>query len=61
MRTFDSSVEGLGECPYASGAKGNVATEADCERIPQLGLETAIDTERRSEAVAFVGTLGSTR
>lgn len=43
VRAFDSAVGGLGGCPYAPGAPGNVATEAVLERLAQLGYETGID------------------
>ncbi|WP_182084365.1 hydroxymethylglutaryl-CoA lyase [Aureimonas sp. ME7] len=59
LRTFDSSVGGLGGCPYAPGAKGNVATEKVNERLRQLGMETGLDAERLSDAAAFAKTLGS--
>ena len=43
VRTFDSSICGLGGCPYAPGAKGNVATEKVVERLEMLGYRTGID------------------
>ena len=43
VRTFDSSVAGLGGCPYAKGATGNVATEDVVYMLDGLGIETGID------------------
>jgi hydroxymethylglutaryl-CoA lyase len=43
MATFDASVGGLGGCPYARGASGNVATEDVAYLLAGLGIETGID------------------
>jgi hydroxymethylglutaryl-CoA lyase len=43
VRTFDSSVGGLGGCPYAPGAKGNVATEDLVYSLHQAGVDTGVD------------------
>ena len=43
LRVFDAAVGGLGGCPYAPGAQGNVATEAAMTRIESLGYETGLD------------------
>jgi hydroxymethylglutaryl-CoA lyase len=43
IRTFDSSVGGLGGCPYAPGAKGNVATEDLVYSLHQAGIDTGVD------------------
>jgi len=43
LRTFDSSVGGLGGCPYAPGAEGNVATEAVVALLHDRGFATGID------------------
>ncbi len=51
VRQFDSSATGLGGCPYAPGAPGNVATESLVRRIEALGFVTGID----AEAVACAG------
>jgi hydroxymethylglutaryl-CoA lyase len=48
---FDSSVAGLGGCPFAPGAPGNVATEAVLDLMERLGIETGVDRA----AVAEVG------
>ncbi len=43
LRVFDAAVGGLGGCPYAPGAAGNVATEAVAARLEALGYETGLD------------------
>jgi isopropylmalate/homocitrate/citramalate synthase len=43
VATFDSSVSGLGGCPYARGATGNVATEDVLYLLEGLGIETGVD------------------
>ena len=43
MATFDSSIAGLGGCPYAKGASGNVASEDVVYLLQGLGIETGID------------------
>ena len=43
MRTFDSAIGGLGGCPYAPGAKGNVSTSALVNMLIEEGIETGID------------------
>ena len=43
VRTFDSSIAGLGGCPYAKGASGNVATEDVVYMLHGLGVETGVD------------------
>jgi hydroxymethylglutaryl-CoA lyase len=45
VRTFDSSAGGLGGCPFAPGAPGNVATEALVEMLQERGYETGVDLE----------------
>jgi hydroxymethylglutaryl-CoA lyase len=45
VRSFDASVGGLGGCPYAPGASGNVATEDLVHLVHSLGFETGIDLE----------------
>ena len=46
VATFDSSVAGLGGCPYAKGASGNVATEDVVYMLNGLGIETGIDLDK---------------
>ncbi len=43
IATFDTSVAGLGGCPYAKGATGNVATEDVLYLLDGLGIDTGID------------------
>ena len=43
VRVFDASVAGLGGCPYAPGAAGNVATEEVAAHLHRLGYETGLD------------------
>ena len=50
VRVFDAAVGGLGGCPYAPGAKGNVATEAVHARLKALGFETGLDATVLAEA-----------
>lgn len=45
LRVFDAAVGGLGGCPYAPGAAGNVATEAVAERVASLGYEHGLDLD----------------
>lgn len=59
IRTFDSSIGGLGGCPYAPGAKGNVATEAVVALLHQRGFETGIDTDRLTAVSLFAQSLRS--
>jgi len=51
---FDSSVAGLGGCPYAKGATGNVATEDVLYMLDGLGIETGIDMGRLLDAAEFI-------
>ena len=46
IQVFDSSVAGLGGCPYAKGATGNIATEDVLYLLQGLGIETGIDLDR---------------
>jgi hydroxymethylglutaryl-CoA lyase len=46
VATFDASVAGLGGCPYAAGASGNVATEDVVYMLDGLGIETGVDLDR---------------
>jgi hydroxymethylglutaryl-CoA lyase len=45
VRVFDSSVAGLGGCPYAKGATGNVATEEVVYFLQSVGIESGLDLE----------------
>lgn len=50
VRVFDAAVGGLGGCPYAPGAAGNVATEAVHARLAELGYDTGLDAAVLAEA-----------
>ena len=50
----DSSVGGLGGCPYAKGATGNVATEKVLFLLQGLGIETGVDSQKIKEASDFL-------
>lgn len=59
VHSFDASVAGLGGCPYAKGATGNVATEDVVFMLDGLGIETGIDLDALVDAGAFIsGVLG---
>ena len=60
LRVFDASVGGLGGCPYAPGAAGNVATEAVLKRVTDLGFETGVDPTALAHAAGFAKGLRST-
>ena len=45
VRVFDAAVGGLGGCPYAPGAAGNVATEAVAQHVEALGYRTRLDLD----------------
>lgn len=59
MATFDASIAGLGGCPYAAGASGNVATEDVVYLLHGLGIETGVDLDRLAETGRWIcGELG---
>jgi hydroxymethylglutaryl-CoA lyase len=51
---FDASVAGLGGCPYAKGATGNVATEDVVYMLQGMGIETGIDLDKLVDAGKFI-------
>jgi hydroxymethylglutaryl-CoA lyase len=55
IRTFDASAGGLGGCPYAPGAAGNLATDDLIYMLDGLGVETGVSLAALSEASAFIG------
>jgi hydroxymethylglutaryl-CoA lyase len=55
IRTFDSSVGGLGGCPYAAGASGNVATEELVYLLQDLGLRRDINLRGLAETASWIG------
>ncbi len=59
VHTFDTSVAGLGGCPYAKGATGNVATEDVLFMLRGMGIDTGVDLDALVDAGAFIsGVLG---
>ena len=56
VATFDSSVAGLGGCPYAKGATGNVASEDVLYLLDGLGIQTGVDMNRLLDAADFICT-----
>jgi hydroxymethylglutaryl-CoA lyase len=54
VRTFDASLAGLGGCPYAPGASGNVATEDVCDLFAREGVPTGVDLDRLVDASAWL-------
>jgi hydroxymethylglutaryl-CoA lyase len=54
VHVFDASVAGLGGCPYAKGATGNVATEDVVFLLNGLGIETGIDLDALADAGAWI-------
>lgn len=56
VRVFDSSVAGLGGCPYAKGASGNLATEDLVYMLHGMGFETGIDLQKLALAGQAIST-----
>lgn len=54
IHVFDASIAGLGGCPYAKGATGNVATEDVLFMLDGMGIETGIDLDALVDAGAFI-------
>ncbi|XP_028994157.1 hydroxymethylglutaryl-CoA lyase, mitochondrial [Betta splendens] len=54
ISVVDSSVAGLGGCPYAQGASGNVATEDVVYMLHGLGIQTGVDLSKLMDAGAFI-------
>ncbi len=54
VATFDSSVAGLGGCPYAKGATGNVASEDVLYMLDGLGIETGVNMAKLLDAAEFI-------
>lgn len=57
LRVFDTSIAGLGGCPFAPGAQGNVDTQRVNRRLEALGFETGLDELALSEAARFAGAI----
>ena len=54
IRVVDSSVAGLGGCPYAKGATGNVATEEVVYLLNGLGMESGVDLDKLISAGNYI-------
>ena len=54
IRIFDSSAGGIGGCPFAPGAKGNINTESLIDRLENCGYKTQIDKNKLTKASSFV-------
>ena len=57
IHTFDASVAGLGGCPFAKGATGNVATEDVLFMLRGMGIDTGVDLDALVDAGAFISDL----
>lgn len=57
IRTFDAAVGGLGGCPFAPGAPGNVSTEAVVATFGEMGIETGVSVDALREIGAWVRNL----
>jgi len=57
IRRFDASIGGLGGCPYAPGASGNVATEDLAFMLAEMGIATGLDLDRLLDAAELVARL----
>jgi len=57
LRVFDCSVAGLGGCPYAKGATGNVATEDAVYLLNGLGLDTGVDLDALVACGAWISAI----
>ncbi|UCZ54283.1 hydroxymethylglutaryl-CoA lyase [Bacillus shivajii] len=54
IKTFDSALGGLGGCPYAKGATGNVASEDLIHMLGEMGIDTNVQFERFMEAAKYI-------
>lgn len=54
ITTFDASVGGLGGCPYAKGATGNLATDDLIHMLHEMNIETGVNLEKLTEAGLFI-------
>src|SRR5262249_61883656 len=52
--TVDASIAGLGGCPYANGARGNVASEDLLYMLHGMGIETGVDLDKLIDAALFI-------
>ena len=61
LRRFDSAIGGLGGCPYAPGAKGNVATLPLAKRLHELGWQTGLKLDILARANTIIHNMGITK
>jgi hydroxymethylglutaryl-CoA lyase len=54
VRHFESSIAGLGGCPYAKGATGNVATEDVVYMLHGMGIDTGLDLDQLVDAADYI-------
>ncbi len=59
VEVFDAAAGGLGGCPYAPGARGNIATETLVEMLHRMGIDTGIDCEKIAAAGAYAKSLSA--
>jgi hydroxymethylglutaryl-CoA lyase len=59
LRVFDAAIGGLGGCPFAPGAPGNVATEAVADFLDRSGYRHGLDSGRLAAAAGFARSLRS--
>jgi hydroxymethylglutaryl-CoA lyase len=59
VRTFDAAADGLGGCPYAPGAAGNLRTGSLVQHLSQLGFQTGVDIAALNSAEKFAHNLKS--
>ncbi|MBB5498828.1 hydroxymethylglutaryl-CoA lyase [Paraburkholderia sp. MM5384-R2] len=57
LRTFDASVSGLGGCPYAAGASGNIATEEVVHMFNERGIATGVDMQILLDCSIWISTV----
>jgi len=55
VTVFDGAIGGLGGCPYAQGASGNVATEDLVNMLEEMGIETGIDLQKLIDCAKYAG------
>lgn len=56
ITTFDGSIGGLGGCPYAPGASGNLATDDLLYMLDGMGIQTGVNREQLLSAARFIQT-----
>lgn len=60
ITTFDSSIGGLGGCPFAPGAAGNVSTNSVISLLENMSIRTGVDQDKLRDAATFITNLSST-